>query len=212
MEPLTSKQRRVWEYLQEVVNQRNYPPSVREICRAMGFQSSSTAHAYLRILEKKGYIRRDSTKPRAIKLMVSDITPPDDEDNITQKNQTGIIFIPVVGEVTAGEPVLAEQNIEEYFPLPRHYAAGEEPFMLKVKGDSMVEAGIKHDDLVLVNPSNGINNGDIVVALLEDEATVKRFYREENRVRLQPENQKYSPTYHREVQVLGKVTGLFRTL
>ncbi len=216
MEPLTEKQKRVWKYLQDVVSSRNYPPSVREICQAMGFKSSSTAHAYLSILEKKGYIRKDSTRPRAIELLVQ-------KENIRQSSSTSeknnaleesdITLIPVVGEVPAGEPLLAEQNIEDHFPLPGGYFTSEEgSFMLRVKGDSMTGAGINHGDLVVVNPSHAIQNGDIVVALLEDEATVKRFYKEEDRVRLQPENDNYSPTYHLDIKILGRVTGLFRKM
>jgi len=216
MDSLTEKQKRVLEYLQQVASVRQYPPSVREICQALGFHSSSTAHAHLESLEKKGYIRKDSSKPRAIEILMDPgEKPPEEKQRISRPGvkPPEVKSVPVIGEVTAGKPILAEQNIEGYFPLPHDYLpASEGDFMLKVKGDSMTEAGINHGDLVIVRPREYASNGDIVVALLEDEATVKRFYKEENQIRLQPENPRYSPTYHQDVTILGQVIGLFRKM
>ncbi len=204
MEPLTKKQKQVLDYLQQVVSVRNYPPSVREICQALGVQSSSTAHAHLEALEKKGYIRKDSTKPRAIEILVG---------SDKKKTLANIETVPVVGEVTAGEPILAEENIEGYFPLPQDYFSVEEgDFMLWVKGESMSGAGINDGDLVVVKSQPSAKNGDIVVALLEEEATVKRFYQDNQRIKLQPENPSFSPTYHHSLTILGRVAGLFRRI
>lgn len=206
MEELSSRQREILEYILSEVQKKGYPPSVREIGEAVGLSSSSTVHAHLEKLEQLGYLRRDPTKPRAIEVLVG--SAADDQVEMIKDLRT----VPVVGLVTAGEPILAEQNIQGYFPLPRDFSSAEELFMLKVRGDSMIDAGIYEDDLVVVNKTSAANNGDIVVALLEDEATVKRFYKEAKSIRLQPENEKYQPIVSDRIQVLGKVVGLIRKI
>lgn len=194
-------------YIIAEVQQKGYPPSVREIGEAVGLSSSSTVHAHLAKLEQMGYIRRDPTKPRAIEILIGGPS----EDNNSGALLEGLVRLPVLGTVTAGAPILAAQNIEEYYPLPRDFTRSDEDFMLKIKGDSMINAGIFDGDLVIVSKqSSSFVNGEIVVALLEDEATVKRFYKEANRIRLQPENEKYEPIYATDVQILGKVVGLIR--
>lgn len=204
MKTLSSRQKDVLDYLQKVIAQKNYPPSVREICSALGFRSSSTAHAHLAALERKGYIRRDPTKPRAIQVLV-----PHENEAFSSR----VYPVPLVGEVAAGKPGLAFENIESYFPLPLDYfPPGEGIFMLQVMGDSMINAGIHHGDYVIVRRQQEVTNGDIVVALLEEEATVKRFFKENMKIRLQPENESFAPTYHDELVVQGKVVGLFRKM
>lgn len=203
MKSLSSRQKDVLEYLQKIIAQQNYPPSVREICSALGFRSSSTAHAHLAALERKGYIRKDPTKPRAIKVLVSE------ENEVPGK----VFPVPLVGDVAAGKPILAHENIESYFPLPvEYFPSSEDIFMLQIKGDSMVNAGIHDGDYVIVRRGQEVLNGDIVVALLEDDATVKRFFRENGKIRLQPENENYEPTYHHNIAIQGKVIGLFRKM
>ena len=199
---LTDKQREILEYLKECILQKGYPPAVREICEAVHLKSTSSVHAHLESLEEKGYIRKDPTKPRAIEIL-------DDEFNLARRE---VINVPIVGTVTCGEPILAEQNIQGYFPIPPEYlhANGKNTFMLKVKGDSMINAGILDGDLVLVEQSSVADNGDIVVALLDDSATVKRFYKEEGIFRLQPENDALEPIIVRDLQIMGKVIGVFR--
>lgn len=200
MEDLTQRQQDILNFIRQEVQKKGYPPSVREIGEAVGLSSSSTVHAHLERLEEYGYIRRDPTKPRAIEMLTSDtvpVLPP-------------IVQVPIVGHVTAGEPILAVENIEEYFPLPKDFAQYEEVFMLKIRGESMIEAGIFDGDLVLVKKDNVAKNGDIVVALLGEEATVKRFFREGSRFRLQPENSSMEPIYTDELAVIGKVIGLVR--
>lgn len=201
MEELSTKQLQILEYMQNEVKEKGYPPSVREICNAVGLKSTSTVHGHLARLEKKGYIRRDPTKPRAIEILYQS----------DQKTGKEIIYVPIVGTITAGTPILAVENIEDSFPIPLEYARNKEIFMLKVKGESMIGAGIFDKDLVLVTKQNYAENGDIVVALIEDFATVKRFFREENHIRLQPENPSMSPILVNNVTILGKVTGLFRS-
>lgn len=202
---LTRRQRQILDYIREQVRKKGYPPSVREIGAAVGLSSSSTVHGHLARLEQKGFIRRDPTKPRAIELLASlpgsGVTPP-----------VSRVEVPVVGRVTAGEPILAVENIEETFPLPLDLARDQDLFMLRVRGESMIEAGIFDGDYVVVRKQQHADNGDIVVALLEDEATVKRFFRERDHVRLQPENPGMEPIRSREVEVLGKVVGVFRWL
>ena len=203
MGDLNSKQRRVLEFIDREVNRCGYPPSVREICREMGFKSSSTAHAYLKVLEWKGYIRRDPAKPRAISLVSA------------HRLETGIHCrqAPVIGRITAGRPILAEENFQGYLPLPADLAAGSELFVLAVEGDSMQGAGIRHGDLAVVRRQNTADNGQIVAALLPgEEATIKRFYREHNTLRLQPENVKYQPIITTEATILGLVIAIFRKL
>jgi repressor LexA len=205
LDGLSKRQQKIMEYIIAQVQEKGYPPSVREIGEAVGLSSSSTVHAHLAKLEQLGYIRRDPTKPRAIEVLVGSAV----ENQVDYYQE--LINIPVVGTVTAGVPILATQNIEEYFPLPRNFTRCDDVFMLKIKGDSMINAGIFDGDLVVVSKeSAAMVNGEIVVAMLDDEATVKRFYKEKNKIRLQPENDKYEPIYANDVKVLGKVVGLVR--
>ena len=202
MNDLSAKQLEILSYMKNEVSQKGYPPSVREICMAVGLKSTSTVHGHLERLEKKGYIRRDPTKPRAIEIL-------DPSDNIIHKRE--MVDVPIVGNVTAGVPILAVENIEDTFPLPIEYVNNDEVFMLRVKGDSMIEAGIFNKDLILVRQQSYADNGDIVVALLDDDyATVKTFYKEKDHIRLQPENAALSPIIVSDVSIVGKVIGLFR--
>lgn len=197
---LQDRQAAILNFIRQQIAEKGYPPSVREIGQAVGLYSSSTVHGHLRRLEEKGYIRRDPTKPRAIEV-ISERQP------IRRKE---MVNIPVVGKVTAGEPILAVENVEDSFPLPLDFVREEDVFMLTVRGDSMVGAGIFDGDYVIVRPQKAAQNGDIVVALLEDEATVKRFYKETDHVRLQPENPALNPILTTQVEILGKVIGLVR--
>ncbi|MBT9172094.1 MAG: LexA repressor [Syntrophomonadaceae bacterium] len=201
MDQLTDRQQQILDFIRREVRNKNYPPSVREIGREVGLTSSSTVHTHLSTLEKKGYIRRDPTKPRAIELRIADPSPALIPD---------VVKVPVVGQVTAGQPILAEENIEEYFPLPKEFVRQDTVFMLRVRGDSMRNAGILDGDLAVVRRQSSAENGEIVVAMLENEATVKRFYREKKHIRLQPENELYEPLLSRNVSVIGKVIGIFR--
>ncbi len=201
MHELTPRQRQILEFIKREVQQRGYPPSVREIGQAVGLSSSSTVHGHLGKLEEKGYIRRDPTKPRAIEIL--------EPGAPTAAN---VVYAPVVGRVTAGEPILAVENIEGYFPLAPDFAGAGELFLLQVRGDSMIRAGILDGDYVVVRQQPDAVNGEIVVALLGEEATVKRFYRENGQVRLQPENDAYPPILAQDVHILGKVIGVYRRL
>lgn len=206
---LTDKQAMIFEFIREQQLAKGYPPSVREICAAVGLKSTSTVHSHLNKLEKLGYIRRDPTKPRAIEILNNNST-----DDITGMNQE-IIQIPVVGQITAGEPILAEQNIEEYIPLPSILVQGKDNFILKVKGESMIGAGILDKDYVIVDKNNHASNSQIVVALINGEyATVKRFFKEDRLVRLQPENEFMDSIIldERNIEIVGIVKGVFRTL
>lgn len=204
MEPLTDKQKRVLEFIEQEVASWNYPPSVREICKALGISSTATVHGHLDSLESKGYISRMATKPRAIKLLRNL-----DGDPVAEPEEK-CVFAPLIGRITAGQPILAEENKEGYFPVPPAIYAEEGCFVLKVKGDSMVDAGINDGDYVIIRQQNSAENGEIVAALLGEEATVKRFYIENDGFRLQPENDAYEPIYTKEAEILGKVIGLFR--
>jgi repressor LexA len=197
---ITAKQREILEYIKSEILHRGYPPAVREICEAVKLKSTSSVHAHLETLEKNGYIRRDPTKPRAIEIV-------DDDFNLSRRD---IISIPIVGTVTAGEPILAVENIEGYFPLLAEDLPNNELFMLKVRGESMINRGILDGDMVLVEQKNTAKNGDMVVALLEDSATVKTFYKEKSHFRLQPENDTMEPIITNQVEILGKVIGLYR--
>jgi repressor LexA len=203
-EDLTQKQIEILLYIKNEIQRQGYPPAVREICKGVNLKSTSTVHSHLEKLEMKGYIRKDPTKPRAIEIL-----DRDDDFLFVQKKT---VDIPIIGKVTAGAPILAVENIEDTYPVPKDLVEGHDVFMLKVQGESMVEAGILDGDLVLVKEQKSAINGDIVVALLEDEATIKRFFREKNQIRLQPENQFMSPIYTNNVTVLGKVIGLFRKI
>lgn len=197
---ITSKQKEILEFMKKEILSRGYPPAVREICEAVNLKSTSSVHSHLETLEKNGYIRRDPAKPRAIEIV-------DDNFNLTRRE---IVNVPIVGTVTAGQPILAVENIESYFPIPMDYMPNQETFMLKVKGESMINAGIFDGDTILVQKQSHAKNGDFVVALIEDSVTVKTFYKEKDFYRLQPENDYMDPIIVPEVEILGKVIGLFR--
>jgi len=199
---LSKKQMEILEYIKSEILRIGYPPAVREICEAVNLRSTSSVHAHLESLEKNGYIRRDPTKPRAIEIT-------DDTFNLTRRE---MVNVPMVGQVAAGEPILAEQNITNYFPIPMEFMPNNETFMLTVKGESMVNVGIYDGDYVLVEKCQTARNGEIVVALVEDSATVKTFYKEEGFYRLQPENDYMDPIIVTECEILGKVIGVFRFL
>lgn len=201
---LTERQRQILQFIKDEIRSKGYPPSVREIGEAIGLSSSSTVHGHMSRLEEKGFIRRDPTKPRAIEIL--------DGSSVLPMRRT--VSVPVVGRVTAGEPILAEQSIEEHFPLPADFVRADESnlFFLTVQGESMIEAGILNGDYVLVHRQQQASNGDIVVALIEDEATVKRFYKEHGHIRLQPENRFMDPIIVPTCQILGKVIGLIRRM
>ncbi len=199
---ISKKQEEILEYIKAQILERGFPPAVREICEAVNLKSTSSVHSHLETLEKNGYIRRDPTKPRAIEIL-------DDTFNLTRRE---MVQVPIVGRVAAGEPLLAEQNIEEYYPIPVEFMPNNECFMLKVRGESMINAGILDGDYVLVEKKNTASNGEMVVALIEDGATVKTFYKEEGIIRLQPENDNMEPFILEKVDILGKVIGVFRFL
>jgi repressor LexA len=204
---LTARQRQVLDFIRSEIHRRGFPPSVREIGEAVGLSSSSTVHSHLAALEAKGLIRRDPSKPRALEVL-------DYRDNDRGIDYDAVRAVPVVGQVAAGAPILAAENIEATLPLPASFA-GEETFILTVKGDSMIEAGILDGDFVVVRQQSTATNGDIVVAMIDDGATVKRFFREGDRIRLQPENAALDPIYadaHADFAILGKVTALFRRI
>ncbi len=204
MEKLSQKQFEILEYMKKAVREKGYPPSVREICDAVGLKSTSTVHGHLERLERKGYIRRDPAKPRAIEIF------SDNDSGNSDGSSRELIEVPIVGTVTAGIPILATENIEDTFPIPSDYAPNGNIFMLRVKGDSMINAGIFNKDLIMVRQQNTADNGDIVVALIEDFATIKTYYKENGYIRLQPENPTMSPIIVRDVSILGKVVGLYR--
>lgn len=197
---ISSKQQEILDFLKEEILNKGYPPAVREICEAVHLKSTSSVHAHLETLEKNGYIRRDPTKPRAIEIV-------DDNFNMVR---TEMVSIPLVGRIAAGEPILAVENIESYFPIPAEYVPRGDTFMLKVQGESMINAGIMDGDLILVESVNVARNGDMVVALVDDSATVKTFYHEGDHIRLQPENDNMDPILLNDVTILGKVFGVFR--
>lgn len=198
---LTRRQQEILTFIQRFAESHGYPPSVREIGQAMGLTSSSTVHSHLEALERKGYLRRDPSKPRALEILR-------DREGPTPR----LAMLPLVGRVTAGEPILADQNIEGYLPFPADLVNGAEGFVLRVRGDSMIDDGIRDGDLLVVRRQQTAANGEIVVARLEDEATVKRFYREGDRIRLQPANPEMGPIYARDVSVEGKAVALLRRL
>lgn len=199
---ISDKQKEILEFIKNEILNKGYPPTVRDICEAVHLKSTSSVHSHLETLEKNGYIRRDPTKPRAIEII-------DDNFNLTRRE---VVNVPMVGQVAAGEPILAVQNIESYFPIPTEFMPNEESFMLKVKGESMINAGIFNGDNVLVKKQPTANNGDIVVALVDDSATVKTFYKENGHIRLQPENDTMDPIIVNDCSILGKVFGVFRFL
>lgn len=203
MEKLSKRQQMIFDFIKAEVNKKGYPPSVREIAKAVGLASSSTVHGHLQRIELKGYIKRDPTKPRAIEIVEEDI-----DDSIRDTAR----YVPVLGKVTAGQPIAAIENIEEYIPVPSSTAyESDNLFVLTIDGESMINVGIFDGDRVIVKQQQAAENGDIVVAMTEDdEATVKRFYKEKNRFRLQPENDAMEPIYLNRVSILGKVIGLYR--
>lgn len=194
---LVKKEKEVYEFIKKQIEIEGYPPSVREICAAVGLSSPSTVQRYINSLEEKGFIVKGGSKKRALTLP-------------KQENEVDVMSIPVVGTVAAGQPILAEENIEEYFPLPINYAGKSDMFMLKVRGESMINAGILDGDYVIVESVDTARNGEMVVALLEDSATVKTFYKERDYIRLQPENDALEPIISKDVKILGKVSGVFR--
>lgn len=201
-EKLTDKQTQILEYIRHEILAKGYPPSIREICQAVDLKSTSSVHAQLSSLEAKGYIRRDLTKSRSIEII-------DDDFSLTKRE---LVNIPIVGTVSCGQPILAEQNIEDYFPVPPEYIhnTNNQTFMLRVKGDSMINVGIYEKDLVIVEQCSSARNGEIVVALIKDSATVKTFYKENGYIRLQPENDYMDPIIVEHCEILGRVIGLFR--
>lgn len=200
---ISKKQQEILDYLKSEIVRRGYPPTVREICDAVHLKSTSSVHSHLESLEKNGYIRRDPAKPRAIEVV-------DDAFNVTRRE---VASIPLVGQVAAGVPILAAQNIESYFPFPADYMPQKPAFMLRVKGTSMINAGINNGDLLLVEEQKTARNGDIVVAMIDDSATVKRFYREKGYIRLQPENDSMDPIIVKDhLQIIGKVFGVLRLM
>ncbi|MDD3205024.1 MAG: transcriptional repressor LexA [Lachnospiraceae bacterium] len=197
---ITNKQSEILEYIKDEILKRGYPPAVREICEAVNLKSTSSVHSHLETLEKNGYIRRDPTKPRAIEIM-------DDSFQMVRHEMTSV---PIVGQVAAGQPILAQENIEGYFPIPAELVPNAETFILNVKGESMINAGILSGDQIFVERCNTARNGDVVVALVDDSATVKTFYKENGHYRLQPENDTMEPIIVEQVEILGKVFGVFR--
>ena len=197
---ITEKQSQILEYIKSEILNKGYPPSVRDICQAVNLKSTSSVHSHLETLEKNGYIRRDPTKPRTIEII-------DDNFNLVRRE---VVNVPMVGTVAAGQPILAIENIDNYFPIPSEYMPNEETFMLKVKGESMINAGILDGDNILVKRQNTAKNGDMVVALVDDSATVKTFYKENGHIRLQPENDTMEPIIVDDCEIMGKVFGVFR--
>lgn len=204
-EDISEKQLEVLNFIKSELRAKGYPPAVREIGKAVDLKSTATVYNYLKKLEEKGYIRRDPSKPRAIEVL----------NQFAIEGESGIsdtINVPVVGRVAAGEPILAEENIENIFPMPVEFVSTRDAFMLQVAGDSMINAGIYDGDFIIVNHQNNAENGDIVVAMLSGEATVKRFFKEKDHIRLQPENDQMAPILSKDVIIVGKVTGLFRKM
>lgn len=197
---ITKKQTEILEYIKTQILNKGYPPSVRDICQAVDLKSTSSVHAHLETLEKNGYIRRDPTKPRAIEII-------DDNFNLTRRE---VVNVPLVGRVAAGEPILAVENVVSYFPIPAEYMPNEDVFMLTVKGESMINMGIYDGDNIIVSKCSSVRNGEVVVALVDDSATVKRFYKEDGHIRLQPENDYMDPIIVPDCEILGKVIGLVR--
>lgn len=197
---ISKKQEEILQYIKSQILERGFPPAVREICDAVSLKSTSSVHSHLETLEKNGYIRRDPTKPRAIEIL-------DDNFNLTRRE---MVQVPMLGRVAAGEPILAQENIEEYFPIPVEFLPNNDVFMLRVHGESMINAGILDGDYVVVEKCNTASNGEMVVAMIEDGATVKTFYKEEGVIRLQPENDTMEPFILTDVEILGKVIAVFR--
>ncbi len=199
---ISAKQLQILEYIKKEILGKGYPPAVREICEAVNLKSTSSVHAHLESLEKNGYIRRDPTKPRAIEII-------DDNFNLNRKE---MVNVPILGRVAAGEPLLAVENIEDYFPIPVDFLPNNDVFILIVKGESMINRGILDGDMVIVEKRSSARNGEMVVALVEDSATVKTFYKENGYIRLQPENDFMDPIIVPDCEILGKVIALYRNM
>lgn len=197
---ISDKQREILDYIKTEILNKGYPPTVRDICEAVKLKSTSSVHSHLEALEKNGYIRRDPTKPRAIEIV-------DDNFNLTRRE---VVNVPMIGRVAAGQPILAVENIESYFPIPTEFMPNAESFMLRVQGESMINAGIFDGDNILVEKCDTAHNGEMVVALVDDSATVKTFYKEGDHIRLQPENDFMDPIIVPDCKILGKVFGVFR--
>lgn len=197
---ISDKQREILDVIKNDILNKGYPPTVRELCEAVNLKSTSSIHSHLDALEKNGYIRRDPSKPRTIEII-------DDSFNLVR---TEVVNVPVVGRVAAGQPILAVQNIDEYFPIPAEHMPNAQSFMLRVKGESMINVGILDGDTIIVQQQSTARNGDIVVALVDDSATVKTYYKESDHIRLQPENDSMDPIIVPDCQILGKVFGVFR--
>lgn len=197
---ITPKQQEILDYIKDEILKKGYPPTVREICETVNLKSTSSVHSHLETLEKNGYIRRDPTKPRAIEIC----------DDSFQMVRTEMVSIPIIGNVAAGQPILAEENIQDYFPVPADKVPKGESYILNVRGDSMVNVGILNGDKVLVNSCSTAHNGEIIVALIDDSATVKTFYKEKDHIRLQPENDTMEPIIVDDCQILGRVFGILR--
>ena len=199
---LSAKQKEILEYIKDEILKKGYPPTVREICEKVNLRSTSSVHAHLSTMERNGFIRRDPTKPRAIEIC----------DDSFQVVRTEMTSLPVIGDIAAGQPLLAQENIQSYFPVPAEYVPSGESYVLRVRGESMINAGIFDGDYIFINSCNTASNGDIVVALIDDSATVKTFYKEKDHIRLQPENDSMDPIIVRECTILGKVFGVFRLM
>lgn len=202
---ISAKQQRVLEYIRSFTREHGYPPAVRDICQGLGLKSTSTAHGYLERLEKNGYIRRDPSKTRAIELI-------EEDSALSEESFVSAVNVPLLGQVAAGRPILAEENLEEYLPMPKSMVPYDDKntFALEIRGESMIKAGILNGDKIIVRQTQVAENGDIIVAMIENEATCKRFFKEKDRIRLQPENDLMEPMYFDNVQILGKVIGLIR--
>lgn len=211
---LKEREQKILDYMKQEIRQKGYPPTVREICSALNIKSTSTAHKDIDSLVKKGYIVKDPSKPRALMVVDQELQPePASLPDLDNAQRTDVVDIPVVGRIAAGTPILAEQNVEDTFPVPSRFLGNSTNFMLTVQGESMIEAGIMDGDYILVQQQQTANNGDIVVAMVdgfESEATVKTFYKESDHIRLQPENSTMSPIIVQDVKILGKVKGVFR--
>ena len=206
---LTERQEQILQYIIKEVRSKGYPPTVREIGKEVGLRSSSTVYGYLKTLEEKGYIKRDPTKPRAIEIISKKykLSNPSEEEEHKR-----MVKVPIIGDVAAGIPIFAAENQEDFMPLPYDFVQNDMSFILRVRGESMIQAGICDGDFIIVRQQNTAQNGEIIVALIDDEATVKTFYKESNYIRLQPENDTMEPIIVNDVKILGKVTGLFRKL
>lgn len=206
---LNKREQAIIRYIDKETHKNGYPPSVREIGKAVGLRSTATVHAYLAKLNEKGYIKKENQKGRALKLLKGGLVEPKPKDFYSGKE---MVEVPVIGKITAGEPILAVENITDTFPIPLDFVGNSQSFMLKVRGDSMIEAGILDGDNILVKQQNTANNGEIVVALIGEEATVKTFYKEKDHIRLQPENSSLDPIIVPTCEILGKVAGVFRKI